>query len=169
MGTGDGVEAVTLALPRVSLSTTDADGRAQKATDPVYRATDPATQQTDPSKDGDSPERHPSAPLRRCAGGVGAGPAPAPNTGSWPRGCAALAPHQRPPVAAGSRLCCYGAASRARSPRTKGKTKRHERENYQGQERGPAGKNKDGPWNLLERTQHRSRADTQRSQTTEQP
>ena len=35
VGTGDGVEAVTLALPRVSLSTTEADGGAQKATDPA--------------------------------------------------------------------------------------------------------------------------------------
>jgi len=56
VGTGDGVEAVTLALPRVSLSTTEADGGAQKATDS-------ATQQMDPAKDGDSPVRHPSAPL----------------------------------------------------------------------------------------------------------
>ena len=55
VGTGDGVEAVTLALPRVSLSTTKADEGAQKA--------------TDPAKDGDSPERHPSALLRRRAGG----------------------------------------------------------------------------------------------------
>ena len=47
MGTGDGVEAVTLALPRVSLSTTEADGRAQKATDPANQATDPATQHAD--------------------------------------------------------------------------------------------------------------------------
>ena len=158
MGTGDGVEAVTLAFPRVSLSTTEADGGAQKATDPANQATDPSTQQMDPAKDGDSPERHPSVPLRRRAGGVGARPAPTPNAGSWPRGCAAVAPHQRPPTAAGSRLCCCGAASRAPSPRTKGKTKWRERGNYQGRERGPAGKNKDGPWNLSERTQHHSRA-----------
>ena len=112
MGTRDGVEVVTLALPRVSLSTTEADGQAQKATDPANQATDlatqatdPATQQTDPAKDVDSPERHPSAPLRRRAGGVGARPAPAPNSGSCLRGSAALAPHQWPPAATGSRLC----------------------------------------------------------------
>ena len=44
VGTGDGVEAVTLALPRVSLSTTEADRGAQKATDPANQATDSATQ-----------------------------------------------------------------------------------------------------------------------------
>ena len=47
MGTRDGVEAVNLALPHVSLSTTEADGRAQKATDPANQATDPATQPAD--------------------------------------------------------------------------------------------------------------------------
>jgi len=53
VGTGDGVEAVTLALPRVLLSTGEADGRAQKVMDPANQATDSATQQTDPAKDGD--------------------------------------------------------------------------------------------------------------------
>jgi len=44
VGTWDGVEVVTLALLRVSLSTTDADRRAHKAMDLANQATDPATQ-----------------------------------------------------------------------------------------------------------------------------
>ena len=80
MGTRDGVEAVNLALPHVSLSTTEADGGAQKATDPANQATDLATQQTDPAKDGDSPERrgegrpplgHTRAAAHQIGGAVG--------------------------------------------------------------------------------------------------